>query len=97
VTPGHSLPEPNEYVIWASSSLLALVLGLGSAFFLWVALHRSDRAELAHGAVVSLGLGLLLIGIAAERPLTRAFFVILAIVLVAGFALGGPEFARLAP
>jgi hypothetical protein len=97
VMPDRSLPEPTDYVIWGASGLLALVLGLGSAFFLWVALHRTDRVDLADGAVASLGLGLLLIGMAAERPATRVFCVLLAVVLVVGFALGGPEFARLAP
>ncbi|MEO6836677.1 MAG: hypothetical protein ABI231_12340 [Candidatus Tumulicola sp.] len=95
--PDRSFPEPNEYVIWGASGLLALVLGLGTAFVLWVALHRSDYAGLATGAVVSLGLGLLLIGLAAERPLTRIFFVLLAAMLAIGYAVGGPGFARLVP
>jgi hypothetical protein len=95
--PERSVPEPSDYVIWGASSLLALVLGLGSAFFLWVVLHRSEHPELARGAVASLGLGLVLIGVAVDRPMTRAFFILLAVVLAAAFAFGGPEFARLAP
>jgi hypothetical protein len=95
--PDRSLGEPNDVVIWSASGLLALVLGLGTAFFLWFTLHRSDQAIVAQGAVGSLSLGLVLIGLGAERPMTRVFFVLLAATLVAGYALGGPEFARLTP
>jgi hypothetical protein len=38
-----------------------------------------------------------LIGVGAERPTARVFFVLLAAMLVLGYALGGPEFARLFP
>ena len=41
--PDRSLREPNEVVIWTSTSLLAIVVGLGTAFFLWLSLHRTDR------------------------------------------------------
>jgi hypothetical protein len=95
--PDRSLGEPNEVIIWGASGLLALLLGLGTAFFLWLALHRSDQAMVAQGAVGSLSIGLVLIGLGTQRPMTRVFFVLMAATLVLGYALGGPEFARLAP
>lgn len=97
MTPDRSLREPNEVVIWGATSLLSILLGLGTAFFLWFTLHRADRPIVAQGAVVSLSLGLVLIGMGVERPLTRIFFVLLAAALALAYALGGPEFTRLAP
>ncbi len=95
--PDRSLREPNEVVIWTSTSLLAVVVGLGTAFFLWLFLHRTDRPMVAQGAVLSLSLGLALIGLGSQRLLARIFFVLLAVALAVAYALGGPEFARLAP
>lgn len=97
VIPERFVPEPSEVVIWGASSLLSLVVGLGVAFFLWMALHRSGQPVVADSAVVSLGVGLALIGLSAERPLPRLFFVLLAAMMVVAYALGGPEFARLFP
>lgn len=94
--PERSLKEPNEIVIWGATSLLAILVGLGSAFFLWLSLQRSDRPFVAQGAVVSLSLGLVLVGLGVGRPLTRIFLVLLAATLVVAYVLGGPEFARLA-
>ncbi len=93
----HSLPEPSDVVIWGASALLSLVVGLGTAFFLWMALHRAAQPMLAQGAVITLGVGLALLGLSTERPLVRLFFVLLAAVLVIGYALGGPAFANLTP
>ena len=95
--PDRSLREPNEVVIWTATSLLAVVVGLGTAFFLWLSLHRTDRPFVAQGAVVSLSLGLVLIGLGSRRFLARIFFVLLAVALALAYALGGTEFARLAP
>lgn len=95
--PERSLPEPSEFVIWATSSLLALVVGLGAAFFLWMALRSSGAPLLAEGAVVTLGVGAALIGVSSEKPLRRVFLVLLAAMLIVGYALGAPEFARLLP
>jgi hypothetical protein len=97
MTPDRSLPEPSEFVIWATSALLALVVGLGAAFFLWMLLRRSGAPVLAEVAVVTLGVGIALIGLSSERALRRIFLVLLAAMLVVGYALGGPEFARLLP
>lgn len=93
--PGRSLREPNEVVIWAATSLLALVVGLGAAYFLWYSLRNAQATIVVQGAVVSLSLGLVLVGLGVQRPLTRVFFVVLAASLALAFALGGPEFARL--
>lgn len=95
--PERSLREPNEVVIWTATSLLALVVGLGTAFFLWLCLHHTDRPMVAQGAVLLLSLGLVLIGLGSQRLLLRIFFVLLAVALAVAYALGGPEFARLAP
>ncbi|MBV8373316.1 MAG: hypothetical protein JOY69_08665 [Candidatus Eremiobacteraeota bacterium] len=91
-----SLTGTNNVIIWGASGLLALVLGVGIAFSLWLGLHRVDQALVAQAAVGSLSLGLVLIGVGAQRPMTRVFFVLLAATLVLGYALGGAEFARLA-
>jgi hypothetical protein len=95
--PDRSLREPNEVVIWTATSLLAVVVGPGGAFFLWLSLHRTDRPFVAQGAVVSLSLGLVFIGLGSQRFLVRIFFVLLAVALALAYALGGTEFARLAP
>lgn len=95
--PERSLPEPSDLLIWAASALLSLLAGLGAAFFLWSALHHSGRPAIAEAAVVSIGAGMALIGLSTDRPLGRLFFVVFAAVLVAGYVLGGPEFARLVP
>ncbi len=95
--PERSLREPNELVIWTATSLLAVVVGLGTAFFLWLSLHSTYRPMVAQGAVLSLSLGLVLIGLGSQRLLMRIFFVLLAVALAVAYALGGPEFARLAP
>lgn len=97
MTPGRSLNEPNEVVIWTAASLLAVLLGLGSAFFLWLTLHRIDRPSVAQAAVLSLSLGLVLIGLGVRRPLTRLFLVLLAVALAVAYALGAPAFAHLVP
>ncbi|MGA8535130.1 MAG: hypothetical protein WB615_13560 [Candidatus Tumulicola sp.] len=97
MTPDGSLRGPNEVVIWGASGLLALLLGLGGAFVAWFALHRTAETVMAQGAVGSLSLGIVLVGLGAQRPLTRVFLVLLAATLVLGYALGGPQFARLVP
>lgn len=93
--PERSLKEPSELVIWAATSLLAVLTGLGSAFFLWYALHDTRAPRVMQGAVLSLSLGLVLIGLGLQRPLTRVFLVLLAASLALAFALGGPAFSRL--
>jgi hypothetical protein len=87
--------EPAEYVIWTTSALLALLVGLAAAFFLWAALHRVTESGLASAAVGAFGGGTVLIALSLDRPLLRAFLVLAAAVLVLGYALGGPAFSHL--
>ncbi|MBV8153910.1 MAG: hypothetical protein JO029_02625 [Candidatus Eremiobacteraeota bacterium] len=91
-----SFSEPSEYVIWTTSSLLALLVGTAAAFFLWLALHGVTQTGLASASVGALGAGTVLIALSVDKPLLRVFLVVLAAVLVLGYTLGGPEFARLA-
>jgi hypothetical protein len=92
-----SLREPTEYVIWAATGLLAVILGLGTAFVFWDALHRVASGRLADAGLTCFSVGLAILGLAVERPLHRAFFVIFAMALLAAYLLGGPQFARLVP
>jgi hypothetical protein len=89
--------EPNGIVIWAAGSLLALLLGAGGAFGLWLFLRHSDAQTAAHAAVVTLGAGIAVVGLSAERPSTRLFWIVLAGTIVAGYLFGGPQFLRLVP
>ena len=95
--PDRSLREPTEVVIWAATSLLALVVGSGAAYFLWYSLRNSQETIVGLAAVVSVSLGLVLVGLGLQRPLTRIFLVLLAATLSLVYALGSPAFARLAP
>ena len=85
-----------DLVIWGSSGLLAAILGLGSAFILWMALRESAAMQAVSVGIVGLGIGLMLIGFASPRALPRTFLIVFALALVAGFMLGGPSFAHLA-
>ncbi|MHB8147907.1 MAG: hypothetical protein ACYDGM_11700 [Vulcanimicrobiaceae bacterium] len=84
-----------DLIIWGSSGLLAAVLGLGSAFVLWMALRESAQMQAVSAGIVALGLGLILIGFSTTRALPRAFLIVFAVALVAGFVLGSPGFAHL--
>ena len=84
-----------DLIIWGSSGLLAVVLGLGSAFVLWMALRQTAATQVLTAGIVALGIGLLLIGLATPRALPRVFLVVFAVSLVAGFVLGSPSFAHL--
>lgn len=95
--PEQSVSEPTEYLIWGTTGLLALLLGVGASFVVWAALRRSADTVLVEAAVGMLGVGLLTIGLAVERPLTKLFLILFAVSLVLSFTFGGPEFARLLP
>ncbi len=88
--------EPNEFVIWSASTLLGLVLGIGTAFMLWVQLHRSADRAVLDGAVVALALGLSLVAVAVENRTTRLFMWSSAAGLVGAFFAGAGAFASLA-
>ena len=89
-----SLPEPAEFVLWTAAGLLAMVLGVGTAFVFWGAL-RAAEGTLADTGIACLSAGVAVVGLAVARPLHRAFFVLFAVTLLVAFLLGGPEFARL--
>ncbi|HEY1428539.1 MAG TPA: hypothetical protein VGF18_03125 [Candidatus Tumulicola sp.] len=95
--PQHSVPESNEVVIWTAGSLLGALLGAAAAFGLWLFLRHSDAQTAAHAAVVTLGAGIAVVGMSAERPSTRLFWIVLAGTVVVGYLFGAPEFARLIP
>jgi hypothetical protein len=95
--PQHSVPEPNEVVIWTAGSLLGALLGLGGAFGLWLFLRHSDAQIAAHAAVITVGAGIAVVGLSAGRPSTRLFWIFLAGMLVVSYLFGGTQFARLVP
>lgn len=86
---------PSEFVIWAASALLALITGLGAAFFLWSVLRHTGEPVAAQAAIVSFGIGLALVGVSTEKPLVRVFCTLFAAMLVFAYLLGGVAFARL--
>jgi hypothetical protein len=88
---------PSEFVIWTVSALLALVAGLGTAFFLWSLLRHTGEPVVAQAAIVSFGIGLALVGISTEKALVRVFCCLFAAMLVFAYLLGGPAFVRLVP
>lgn len=89
--------EPAEYVIWVATSLLAAILGLGASFALWLGLHQSGKGLLPETALTCLSVGIAVLGLASPRPIPRAFLVIFAVALLAGYLAGAPEFAKLVP
>ncbi|HVA33517.1 MAG TPA: hypothetical protein VNG31_05180 [Candidatus Baltobacteraceae bacterium] len=97
VMPDRTMKEPTELLIWTASLLVALLIGVGCAFVLWVPLHRASLPGMAVAAVWVLSVGLVLIAFSVERSLTRASLVVLAVMLVVGYTLGGPQFAHLVP
>lgn len=90
-----SYREPADYVIWATLTMLALLVGMAVAFFLWVGLHRVTESGLALAAVGTLGAGTVLVALSLDRPLIRVFLVVMAAVFVLGYTLGGPAFSHL--
>jgi hypothetical protein len=90
-----SMSEPAEYVMWGAASLLAVILGIGTAFVCWAGLHRADNALLAEAAITLLCAGLAVLGLAAEQPIHRVFCVIFAIALLVAYLLGGTAFGHL--
>src|SRR5581483_6691327 len=73
VMPERLFTGPSEFVIWTVSALLALVAGVGTAFFLWSLLRHTGEPVVAQAAIVSFGIGLALVGISTEKALVRVF------------------------
>jgi hypothetical protein len=89
------IAEPSEIVIWGASGLLAVILGLGSAFFLWACLHGEEHVEILPLLVAGLGTGVFWLGLASRHTLLRTIVVLFAVTLVLSFIAGGHSFARL--
>jgi FtsH-binding integral membrane protein len=89
------LKEPVEVVIRGASALLALVIGIGLAFGLWLELHRVAEPNAFELAVVSLGAGLALIAVGLRYTAGRIFLAVLAVTLVLAFFGGGHAFEGL--
>ena len=89
------LAEPSEIVIWSAGGLLAVVLGIGAAFFLWSGFQDAAHIQLAPFLVAGFSTGVLLLGMASKRPLVRTIVALFAVTLVLSFLIGTPSFARL--
>jgi hypothetical protein len=88
--------EPTELVIWSASSLLGIMIGIGTAFTLWAQLHRTAEQAILDGAVVAVGLGLALIAIAVDNFAGRLFVWAASAGLLLAFFAGSGLFASLA-
>ncbi len=88
--------EPTELVILSASALLGLVVGIGTAFTLWVRLHRAADQAVLDGAVVALSVGLSLVAVAVDNRTTRLFIWTASAGLILAFFTGSALFATLA-
>jgi hypothetical protein len=86
---------PAEIVIWGASGLLAVVLGIGGAFYLWFGFRGVEHAQVVPLMVAGFGTGVLLLGMASKHGLVRALAVLFAVSLVLSFLVGSPSFAHL--
>jgi hypothetical protein len=89
------LAEPAEIVIWSTSALLAVLLGIGLAFFLWFGLRGEEHAWIVPVLVAGFGTGVLLLGMASKQVLIRAVLALFAVTLVLSYIVGSPSFAKL--
>ena len=89
------LEQPSDIVIWGAGALLAVVLGIGTAFFLWFGLHDGEHMQVAPVLVAGFGGSVLFLGLGSKRPLIRAIVALFAVTLVLSFIVGSPSFARL--
>jgi hypothetical protein len=89
------LAEPAEIVIWSTASLLAVLLGIGLAFFLWFGLRGEEHAWIVPVLVAGFGTGVFLLGMASKQVLIRAVVALFAVALVLSYIVGSPSFAKL--
>lgn len=87
--------ESAEVVIWGATSLLGIMVGVGTAFMLWSQLHNRNVPVMLDAAVIALAVGLGLIGVAVTNAPTRVFLWVLAGAFVLAFFAGGGAFAAL--
>jgi hypothetical protein len=65
--------EPAELVIWSASSLLGVMVGIGTAFILWSQFRLVADQPIVDGTVVALAVGLSLIAVAVDNLTARLF------------------------
>jgi hypothetical protein len=87
---------PADIVISASTALLGVLLGFGTAFALWSQLHRTTVPDVLTASVVALAAGLILVGFAIQNFSVRLFLVVAACSLALAFFAGSPAFAAIA-
>ena len=85
----------NELVLWLGTALLAACLGTAGSFALWTQLHRTQDGAMLMAAIVVLGFGAGLIGLAVPGRLVRTFLLVFAAVFVTGFFAASPVLAHL--
>ena len=91
------MKEPAELIIFGTTALLAIVLGIGVAFGLWSQLHHTSQRAILIAAVSALSAGTGCVGFAIEKPAARLFLLVFGATLLLAFFLGGPIFATLVP
>ena len=89
--------EPAEIIIWTATGLLGALLGAGTAYAVWTALHHTAQRGFLTGAVCALGLGLTVLGWTVNSATARIFAMVFGLALIVAFFLGGPAFATLNP
>jgi hypothetical protein len=91
----HPVQSSTQVIIGASTVLLGMIMGVGTAFGLWSQLHHTAEPAMLTAAVVALATGLALVGIAVQNTATRLFLVVAAGSLALAFFSGGGAFASL--
>lgn len=84
-----------DLVIRASTAALAILIGVGVGFAFWAQLQHTAEPEILTIAVVTLCLGLGLIGIAMRSSGTRLFLWLAAATLAVAFFAGSGAFSAL--
>jgi len=85
----------SEFVIRASTILLAILTGTGVAFGLWSQLAHSAAPGLLTASVAALCLGAALVALAIRSSGARLFLAIAALSLALAFFAGSGAFAAL--
>jgi hypothetical protein len=84
----------NELVLWIGTALLAASLAVGASFALWNQLQGTKEGAVLIAAIVTLGFGASLVGLAIQSRLARTFMLVFAITFVLGFFEGSPVLAH---
>jgi len=88
-------PVVEPLLIWGSGALIAVLLGVGSAFFLWARV-QDVPGTLVVFSVGALALGLALCAVASGRRFTGTLIVLYAASLVLSLIAAAPTLAHLA-